>query len=88
MSRTYKAVLSGDGIRWLGEVPEAVKRGSEVPVEVVVESEPSLRMTRGERVAALFEELAATDPFREIEDPVAWQRELREERPLPGQDRE
>ena len=33
-----------------------------------------------------FEALRKLDPFREIEDPVAWQREIRKDRPLPGRD--
>ncbi|MGA2496667.1 MAG: hypothetical protein ABSH20_02940 [Tepidisphaeraceae bacterium] len=33
-----------------------------------------------------FEKLRQMNPFREIEDPVAWQREIRKDRPLPGRD--
>jgi hypothetical protein len=35
------------------------------------------------RVEAL-EQLRKLNPFREIADPVAWQREVRKDRPLPG----
>ncbi|MEM1043337.1 MAG: hypothetical protein AAGI91_11995 [Bacteroidota bacterium] len=87
MPRTYKAVLSDDGIRWTGEVPEAVLRGEETPVEVVVPEEPAalpVSGITGARLAEIFEKLAATDPFQEIEDPVGWQRAVRDERPLPG----
>jgi hypothetical protein len=31
-----------------------------------------------------FEKLRQLNPFREIEDPVAWQKEIRKDRPLPG----
>jgi hypothetical protein len=30
-----------------------------------------------------FEKLRELNPFREIADPVAWQREIRKDRPLP-----
>ena len=33
-----------------------------------------------------FERLRQLNPFRDIEDPVAWQREMRKDRPLPGRD--
>lgn len=33
-----------------------------------------------------FAKLRQLNPFREIEDPVAWQREIRKDRPLPGRD--
>ncbi|MEO5340862.1 MAG: hypothetical protein H7837_10180 [Magnetococcus sp. MYC-9] len=30
---------------------------------------------------------ARLNPFREITDPVAWQREIRRDRPLPGREK-
>jgi hypothetical protein len=33
-----------------------------------------------------FQKLRQLNPFREIPDPVAWQREIRKDRPLPGRD--
>ena len=35
------------------------------------------------RVAAL-EQIRKLNPYRDITDPLAWQREIREDRPLPG----
>ena len=37
------------------------------------------------RVAAL-EKIRKLNPYREITDPLAWQRKMREDRPLPGRD--
>ena len=37
------------------------------------------------RVTAL-EKIHKLNPYREITDPVKWQREIREDRPLPGRD--
>lgn len=39
---------------------------------------------RRKRLAEALEKAAALNPYREITDPVAWQREQREDRPLPG----
>ena len=38
-----------------------------------------------QRMAALAR-LRELNPFREVVDPVAWQREIRQDRPLPGRD--
>lgn len=40
----------------------------------------------GENVARLMQELADQQSFDSIEDPVAWQREVRQDRPLPFRD--
>ena len=37
------------------------------------------------RVAAL-DEIRKLNPYRDITDPLAWQREIRQDRPLPGRD--
>ncbi len=39
---------------------------------------------RGAKAAALLEELARRKTFSEIVDPIAWQREIRQDRQLPG----
>lgn len=38
-----------------------------------------------QRMEAL-ERLRELNPFRTVTDPVAWQREIRQDRPLPGRD--
>jgi antitoxin component of MazEF toxin-antitoxin module len=37
-----------------------------------------------ERIQQLWKELQELKPFKSINDPVAWQREIRKDRPLPG----
>ena len=41
---------------------------------------------RGRRLAEALRQLQAANPFKDIADPVAWQREARQDRPLPGRD--
>jgi hypothetical protein len=41
---------------------------------------------RGSRMAASLQRLADCNAFAEIIDPIAWQREIRRDRPLPGRD--
>lgn len=39
-----------------------------------------------ERLAEALAQAAALNPYGDIADPVAWQREQRQDRPLPGRD--
>ena len=41
---------------------------------------------RGQRIKAAFQTLAKLNTFGDIEDPVAWQKQIRQDRPLPGRD--
>ena len=85
--RTYKALLRGDRLEWLGEAPEPQ---TDAPVSVhvtVLDQElPAEVHARGHAMAALLEQLAACRTFSAIADPVRWQRELRQERVLPGRE--
>lgn len=47
---------------------------------------PQQAAARARRAVAALERIAQRDGFRHIEDPAAWQREIREDRPLPGRD--
>jgi hypothetical protein len=55
-------------------------------VEIMVEANSFSDPTEEEieLVSHLFQALADMGAFAEIEDPVAWQREIRKDRPLPG----
>jgi hypothetical protein len=88
MSRTYSAILRGDRLEWTGEAPPVTGDESiRVSVEItepaaLCEDTPERRARRLEALARLRE----LNPFADIEDPVAWQRELRKDRPLPGRE--
>jgi len=41
---------------------------------------------RRDRLAKALAQAAALNPFAAISDPVAWQREQRQDRPLPGRE--
>ena len=82
--RTYEAVLHGKRVEWLNGKPEA---SHELEVSVKV---PIMRWkSEAERKAALrdaLDKLSRSGAFADIEDPVAWQREIRKDRQLPGRD--
>lgn len=46
---------------------------------------PEPKQDRG-RVQEILQQLQAIGTFKDIKDPVAWQRELRKDRPLPGRE--
>jgi hypothetical protein len=87
MMRTYRALLHGDRLEWLEDAPESQM---DTPLRVhvtVVEQEPSAEAhARGHAMAAIAEKLAEHRTFSAITDPVRWQRELRQDRVLPGRD--
>ena len=59
-----------------------------LPVDVVVQEHaaPGRERSDGAAMAAALEELAVSPVYRKREDPVRWQRMVREDRPLPGRD--
>lgn len=84
---TITAILEPDVDGTLHIPIPADMRSSKVKVTATLESvgEPIValdaQVTR--RLEAL-EALRKLNPFRDIVDPVAWQREIRKNRPLPG----
>lgn len=46
----------------------------------------TLSEPNGVAMAKIMERMAAREALAEIEDPSAWQREVRKDRPLPGRE--
>ncbi len=89
MLTTYKAKLKGERIEWVDEVPPLdPHHGADVLVTVLQgNGHTSLdRAERGKRMKAALDKLAAAGGVSSIPDPVAWQREIRKDRPLPGRE--
>ena len=85
MKQVFKAILHGHRVEWLDGAPE-----SDEPIQVYV-SVPEVKRDddpgpRQESIVELFQALADSGAFADIDDPVAWQREQRKDRPLPGRD--
>ena len=82
---TITAVLDADpdGTVHLPLPPDF--RGVRVRVEATIEvDQPAVHAAGGLR--AIMRELRDHNPFRGVSDPVAWQREAREDVQLPGRD--
>lgn len=90
MPNTYRAVLQGSHLEWREESPPEISSERGVPVEVTVLRDERFSASpapdAGERMAAALEKLAASNAVADIEDPVEWQREIRQDRPMPGRD--
>ena len=85
MKRAYKAILHGDRVEWLDGAPDSA-RPLQVYITVSERHTPEDSDLSGKTTFELLQELANMGAFAEIEDPVAWQREIRKDRPLPGRD--
>ena len=89
----FEATAENGIIRLPSEYPELANAQLRV---VVLSAEPTQeqaeaaalaqRQAKRARLVAAFDELRRVNPFRTITDPVAWQREQREDRDLPGRE--
>ncbi len=87
MLRTYKAILKGDRLEWSGDAPMMPRPEHPVHVHVtLLDDHESDVPGQGPRMADALERLAEIDALHNIEDPAAWQREMRQDRPLPGRE--
>ena len=78
MVDTYRAVLKGNHIEWLGQPPEyEAKREVHVEVTFLDKLTASSDASRGQEMGAALEQIAATGGVSGIQDPVSWQRRVR-----------
>ncbi len=88
---TITAILEADADGTLHLPLPAELRGGKVKVEAKLEPAPgevsdAAEAERQRRLLAIMERIRARNPFKGIKDPVAWQREMREDVKLPGRD--
>lgn len=88
---TITAILEADidGTLHL-PLPGELRRGK-VRVEAKLEPAPvedgeAAEAGRQRRLLEIMARIRARNPFKDITDPVAWQREMREDVKLPGRD--
>jgi len=87
MLTTLKATIQGDRIRWLEDSEEVFPPTRLVNALITPLEQPATALSpdeqAGRRLAAL-KKLAGLNAFSSIQDPVAWQRQVRADRELPG----
>ena len=87
MLEKYRATIHGNTIEWEGDGPDDVKNKDAVDVYVtLVNDEAPLSEPNGKRAVEILKRIADRGGIRSIPDPVAWQREIRKDRPLPGRE--
>ncbi len=85
MLQTFRAVLKGNSIEWIDEAPQLGDQSIAVHITVLEETVGSDSATRGQRMAEVLEKLASNRAFSDV-DPAVWQREVRQDRSIPGRD--
>jgi hypothetical protein len=89
MPNTYKAILRGNHLEWNDDAPDHLAQEDAVVVYVTILDEPfvsSADTRQGQRMAAALEQLAAVNALADLTDPVAWEQEVRQDRPLPDRE--
>jgi hypothetical protein len=87
MLHTYEAVLKGNQLEWRQEMPQ--KAGDEhtmVVLVTILAEEPVLpkQAQPGKRMAEALEKLARIHALAILKEPNRWEREIRQDRHLPG----
>jgi len=86
MNGVFPATLENGIITWGPNGAPPLPANEPRQVEVVVPTPPPANPYSHMTLRELFEELARLDPFRDIDDPVEYIRELRRDRPLGGRE--
>ena len=86
MQRIFEAILKGNLLEWANEVPTQGDRPVRVYVTLQEERSTLSAEFRRQRIVEILEKIAVNNVFADISDPVEWQRDLRQDRPLPGRD--
>jgi hypothetical protein len=85
MLPTYRAILKGTRVIWL-DAPPQLPEDAEVHITVLhPEASPPKDRDRGSAMAAALEKLSEINAFAGV-DPIGWQRDVRQNRPLPGRE--
>ncbi|MDG6250760.1 hypothetical protein [Methanocalculus sp.] len=94
MLRTFRARIKDNYVEWDNDTERLIPKHSPVPVLITIVDDlispvedASLEDNQaysGKRMAATLKKLSDMHVFREIDDPVTWQRHIRQDRRLPG----
>lgn len=83
MQLTYKAILHGDHVEWIDAPPDLAEP---VEVHITLALAQASERDRGRAMADALAGLARLGGVSGIADPILWQRQIREDRPLPGRE--
>ena len=86
MNNVFPAILENGVVTWGPNGAPPLPANEPRQVEVVVPTSPPANPYSHLTLRELFEELVRLDPFRDIEDPVEYIRELRRDPPMEGRE--
>ena len=88
MLATYRATLQDDHLQWQehDSAPPSTSAPVEVLVTVLEQPITPTSAARGRRMVETLRKLSASAALGEITDPAQWEREMRQDRPLPGRE--
>jgi hypothetical protein len=85
---TITAILEADADGSLHlPLPAELRHGKikiTATLEPVEDQAGEAEAQRQRRLSEIMDRIRERNPFKSVADPVAWQREVREDRPLPG----
>ena len=86
----YTATVIKSGNSYALRIPKALKDGEGLTIgdKVNIGSISKRKKQDHKKIQEILTQLQKLEAFKEIKDPVAWQREIRKEwdRPLPGRE--
>jgi hypothetical protein len=82
---TYTGILRDDHIEWTASAPPKLPANG-VRVQVTLLDDVPVVATQGQQMASALARLATNHAVANIPDPLAWEREIRQDRELPGRD--
>jgi hypothetical protein len=83
MLPTYKAILNGNQVNWVDETPP-VDQNVEVLITLLTQETSNEKQASklNEQLAYCLEKIAEGGGITGIDDPVSWQKDLRQDRSL------
>jgi hypothetical protein len=85
MAQIYKAILHGDRVEWIDPPP---KRKEPIQINITLEENARPRHNNcGDEMARVLEALARGGGLSAIPNPSDWQREVRQDRPMPEREK-
>ena len=87
MLPTYKAILRGNHVEWCGDVDHHIAVDHPVAVHITILDDPVVTtgvVSQGKLMATALERLAEIHALADVADPAVWEREIRQDRVLPG----
>ena len=86
MLRTYKAIIRNNCVEWDNDIHEIINSDNPVSVYITIldEPKPDINVERGKCMVSALNKLVKKKAFGDVDDPVEFIREMRQERELPG----